>query len=86
MLERAPDNTGHTSALMTRQLVVNGPKARGLRKKAKLTQEGAAVQVGLAASSLRRIEGGAHSVQLTTLGKLALLYNVQPEELLTWTP
>jgi transcriptional regulator with XRE-family HTH domain len=69
---------------MPRHLVVNGKKARRLRDKAALTQEIAAVQVGMAASSLRRIENGSESVQLTTLGKLADLYKVKPGELVKW--
>ena len=69
---------------MPRHLVVNGTKARRLRSQAKLTQEVAAVRVHMAVSSLRRIESGGESVQLTTLGKLAVLYNVQPNELLQW--
>jgi transcriptional regulator with XRE-family HTH domain len=69
---------------MPRHLVVNGKKARRLRDKAALTQEVAAVQIGMAASSLRRIENGAESVQLTTLGKLAKLYDVEPGELVKW--
>jgi transcriptional regulator with XRE-family HTH domain len=67
---------------MPRRLVVNGKKARRLRNKADLTQETAAVRVGLAASTLRRIETGSESVQLTTLGKLADLYEVDPGDLL----
>ena len=69
---------------MPRRLVVNGRKAHQLRSKAKLTQQVAAVQIDLAVSSLRRIEGGNESVQLTTLGKLADLYKVRPEKLLRW--
>ena len=38
--------------------------------------------VGLAASTLRRIETGEESVQLRTLGKLANLYDVDPCDLL----
>ena len=67
---------------MPQRLVVHGPKARRLRGKAKLTQEAAAVQVGLAASTLRRIETGKESVHLSTLGKLADLYKVSPCDLL----
>jgi hypothetical protein len=37
-------------------------------------------------SSLRRIEAGHESVQLTTLGKLALLYKVKPGDLVKWVP
>lgn len=69
---------------MPRHLVVNGTKARQLRSQAKLTQQVAAVRVDLAVSSLRRIERGSESVQLSTLGKLARLYKVKPEELLKW--
>lgn len=69
---------------MARHLVVNGKKARRLRERAELTQERAAVRLGLAVSSLRRIETGDESVQLTTLGKLALLYRVKPAELVRW--
>jgi transcriptional regulator with XRE-family HTH domain len=69
---------------MSRHLVVNGTKARQLRSQAKLTQQVAAVRVDLAVSSLRRIESGGVSVQLTTLGKLAVLYSVKPENLLKW--
>jgi transcriptional regulator with XRE-family HTH domain len=69
---------------MPRRLVVNGSKARQLRNKAGLTQEQAAVRVKLAASSLRRIEVGTESVHLTTLGKLADLYDVKPDELHKW--
>lgn len=69
---------------MPRHLILNGKEARRLRKKAALTQEVAAVRVGLAASSLRRIENGSESVQLTTLGKLADLYKVKPGELVKW--
>jgi transcriptional regulator with XRE-family HTH domain len=69
---------------MSRRLVVNGPEARRLRKDAKLTQESAAVQVGLAASRLRSIEQGTESVHLTTLGRLADLYEVEPQMLTTW--
>jgi transcriptional regulator with XRE-family HTH domain len=69
---------------MRRHLVVNGSKARQLRTKAGLTQQVAAVQVELAVSSLRRIESGGESVQLTTLGKLADLYKVKPQTLLKW--
>jgi transcriptional regulator with XRE-family HTH domain len=67
---------------MPKRLVVHGPKARRLRNKAKLTQEVAAVQIGLAASTLRRIESGKESVRLSTLGKLADLYKVSPCDLL----
>lgn len=67
---------------MAKRLVVNGRKARQLRRKARLTQEVAAVQIGIAGSTLRRIESGTHSVQLTTLGKLADLYAIDPCELL----
>jgi transcriptional regulator with XRE-family HTH domain len=67
---------------MPLRLVVNGKTVRRLRVKAKLTQEVAAVQVGLASSTLRRIENGSESVQLTTLGKLADLLAVDPETLL----
>jgi transcriptional regulator with XRE-family HTH domain len=69
---------------MARRLVVNGKKARELRSKAKLTQQVAAVRLDISASSLRRIERGSESVHLTTLGRLADLYKVQPEVLLTW--
>ncbi len=69
---------------MPRRLVVNGTKARQCRDKADLTQEQAAVHLGLAASSIRRIENGAESVHLTTLGKLARLYKIGPEKLLKW--
>jgi transcriptional regulator with XRE-family HTH domain len=69
---------------MPHRLVVHGPKARQFRDKANLTQEAAAVRIGLAASSIRRIETGKESVQLTTLGKLARLYKVKPEQLLRW--
>lgn len=69
---------------MPRHLIVNGPKARQLRTKAGLTQQIAAVQIELAVSSLRRIERGGESVQLTTLGKLADLYKVRPQTLLKW--
>lgn len=69
---------------MPRRLVVNGTKARRLRDRADLTQEQAAVRVGIAGSTLRRIETGGESVHLTTLGKLARLYKVKPEELFTW--
>jgi transcriptional regulator with XRE-family HTH domain len=67
---------------MASRLVVNGKTVRQLRVKAKLTQEVAAVRVGLAVSTLRRIETGSKSVQLTTLGKLADLYRVDPCDLL----
>lgn len=67
---------------MAFRLVVNGKTVRRLRAKAKLTQEVAAVRVGLAASTLRRIETGSESVHLTTLGKLADLYEVDPCDLL----
>jgi transcriptional regulator with XRE-family HTH domain len=63
---------------------MNGKRLRTLRVKAGLTQEKAAVRVGLAGSSLRRLEGSNESVQLTTLGKLADLYGVKPEYLLRW--
>ena len=69
--------------MMARRLALNGKKARQLRNKAKLTQEVAAVQVGLAGSTLRRIETGSESVSLTTLGKIADLYGVDPCDLLT---
>jgi transcriptional regulator with XRE-family HTH domain len=69
---------------MARHLVVNGKKARRLRDNVALTQEVAAVRVGLAASSLRRIENGSESVHLTTLGKLADLYKVKPGDLVRW--
>jgi transcriptional regulator with XRE-family HTH domain len=69
---------------MPPHLVVSGAKVRQLRSKAKLTQQVAAVRLDLAVSSLRRIERGGESVQLTTLGKLAALYKVKPEELLKW--
>jgi transcriptional regulator with XRE-family HTH domain len=69
---------------MARRLVVNGMKARELRDRARLTQEEAAVRLGLAGSSVRRIETGTTSVQLTTLGKLAQFYKVAPETLLRW--
>lgn len=84
MLESRPDSIRTYARPMPRRLVVNGKKARRLRDKAKLTQEMAAVQVGLAASSLRRIETGDESVHLTTLGKLAELYNVKPAALMRW--
>ena len=63
---------------------MNGRKLRLCRRKAGLTHEHAAVRVGLAGSSLRRIEAGNESVQLTTLGKLADLYDVKPAALLRW--
>lgn len=69
---------------MPPRLVINGTQARRLRDRADLTQEQAAVRVGLAGSTLRRIEAGKESVQLTTLGKLARLYKVKPEDLVTW--
>ena len=69
---------------MSRRLVINGKEARELRSKAKLTQEAAAVQLDLASSRLRKIEKGGASVHLTTLGRLADLYNVEPEVLLEW--
>jgi transcriptional regulator with XRE-family HTH domain len=68
---------------MARRLALNGKKARQLRNRAELTQEVAAVRVGLAASTLRRIETGQESVSLTTLGKIADLYGVDPCDLLT---
>jgi DNA-binding XRE family transcriptional regulator len=83
-LVRAPDRVTAVAPGMARRLVVNGKRARRLRERAKLTQERAAVRVGLAASSLRRIETGERSVQLTTLGKLADLYGVKPAQLLRW--
>jgi DNA-binding XRE family transcriptional regulator len=69
---------------MARHLVVNGRKVRQLRESANLTQERAAVRIDLAVSSLRRIETGNESVQLTTLGKLARLFGVKPAELVRW--
>jgi len=69
---------------MPRRLVIHGPKARQFRDKAGMTQEQAAVRVGLAASSIRRIETGTEGVQLTTLGKLARVYKVKPADLLRW--
>ena len=69
---------------MPRRLVVHGSKARELRTKANLTQEAAAVRLDLAASTLRRIENGTESVHLGTLGRLADLYRVKPEELVKW--
>ena len=69
---------------MPRRLVVHGSKARQFRDKAGMTQEQAAVRIGLAASSIRRIETGTESIQLATLGKLARLYKVKPEKLLRW--
>jgi transcriptional regulator with XRE-family HTH domain len=67
---------------MPQRLVVHGPKALRLRRKAKLTQEQAAVLAGLTASTLRRIETGKESVQLSTLGKLADAYGADPCDLL----
>jgi transcriptional regulator with XRE-family HTH domain len=67
---------------MPYRLVVDGKTVRRLRAKEELTQEAAAVQIGLAASTLRRIENGSESVQLTTLGKLADLFAVEPDILL----
>lgn len=86
MLRLAPDGprTRDRFPPLPRHLVINGKKARRLRDKAELTQEVAAVRVGLAASSLRRIENGSESVQLTTLGKLADLYKVKPGDLVKW--
>jgi transcriptional regulator with XRE-family HTH domain len=68
--------------MMARRLALNGKKARRLRNKAKFTQEVAAVRVGLAVSTLRRIETGSENVSLTTLGKIADLYGVDPCDLL----
>jgi transcriptional regulator with XRE-family HTH domain len=82
MLRGIPDGLRTHARPMPLRLVMNGKTARRLRTKAELTQEAAAVQVGLAASTLRRIENGAQSVQLTTLGKLADLYDVKPSALL----
>lgn len=69
---------------MAQRLVINGERARKLRRKADLTQEQVAVQIGIAGSSVRRIEGGNASIRLTTLGKLARLYKVKPADLLRW--
>jgi transcriptional regulator with XRE-family HTH domain len=69
---------------MPRHLIVNGQEVRRLRTDAKLTQEVAAVRLGIAASSLRRIETGRESVHLSTLGKLADLYKVEPHALTKW--
>jgi transcriptional regulator with XRE-family HTH domain len=69
---------------MPQRLVVNGKKARELRVAANLKQDAAAVRIDLAASRLRTIEAGGQSVNLTTLGKLALLYGVAPGDLLAW--
>jgi transcriptional regulator with XRE-family HTH domain len=71
---------------MPQRLVIHGPRARRLRKEAKLTQEQAAVQAGLTASTLRRIENGKESVQLSTLGKLADAYDADPCALLRRVP
>src|SRR2546423_6462357 len=80
MLWSAPDRQLRTLARpMPRRLVVNGKKARQLRtKKARLTQQVAAVRVDVSVSTLRRIENGSASVQLGTLGKIADLYGVNP--------
>jgi DNA-binding XRE family transcriptional regulator len=82
MLGIRPDGLRTCARPMSRRLVVNGRKARRLRDSAKLTQEAAAVRIGLAASTLRRIEMGSESVQLATLGKIADLYGVNPCDLL----
>jgi transcriptional regulator with XRE-family HTH domain len=68
---------------MARHLVVNGKEARRLRTRAKLTQQVAAVQLEVSVSTLRRIENGRESVHLSTLGKIADLYSVEPARLLT---
>jgi transcriptional regulator with XRE-family HTH domain len=68
---------------MAPRLVVNGKEARRLRNEAKLTQQIAAVQLEVSVSTLRRIENGSESVHLSTLGKIADLYGVEPAELLT---
>ncbi len=69
-----------------KRLVVHGPEALRLRRKAKLTQDKAAVQAGLTASTLRRIETGRESVHLSTLGKLADVYDADPCDLLRRVP
>ena len=84
MLRPAPDSIRTFARPMPPRLVVNGRKVRQLRSKAKLTQQVAAVQVSMSLSNFRRIEAGSASVQLTTLGKLAQLYDVEPEALLQW--
>ena len=86
MLEPRPDGprSWDRSLPMPRYLVINGRTARRLRNQAELTQEVAAVRLGLAASSLRRIENGSESVRLRTLGKLADLYKVKPGDLVKW--
>jgi transcriptional regulator with XRE-family HTH domain len=68
---------------MAPRLVVNGKEARRLRNEAKLTQQIAAVQLEVSVSTLRRIENGSESVHLSTLGKIAAFYEVEPAELLT---
>lgn len=82
MLRIAPDGFRTCARLMAPRLVVNGTNARRLRRDAKLTQEVAAVRLGLAVSTLRRVERGRENVTLSTLGKIADLYSVDPCDLL----
>jgi transcriptional regulator with XRE-family HTH domain len=69
---------------MPPRLVLNGAKAKAFREKAGLRQLDVWSRTNLAVSTLRRIEKGTENVSLETLGKLAKLYKVKPDELYKW--
>ena len=69
---------------MTDELLLSGPKLVELRERARLTQEHVAVAAGITSARLRQLERKGGSVRTSTLGRLAAVYGVSPEDLLEW--
>lgn len=66
------------------RLLLDGSKILALRRAQELTQQSAAEGASLTTARLRMLESGAESVRLTTLGRLAVLYEVDPCDVLMW--
>ena len=57
---------------------------REARERALLTQEAVSAASGVTVSTISRLENGLQAARLDTIGKLASVVNVPPEELIDW--
>lgn len=66
------------------RLVLDGGQLKRLRVESGRRQLDVAAATDLTPSRLRQLEQGGQNTRLDTLGRLSELFEVAPEELLTW--
>jgi transcriptional regulator with XRE-family HTH domain len=67
-------------------LTVNGQRLRELRASDPRRQIELALAADISPARLRKLEQGGQNAQLKTVARLAVVYDVDPEDLLVWNP